>query len=207
LWDFINPNPNPDQMVTSEEPRKPTEPQQPQYDPNDPNLSLFNQQKYSTDSTRYEREFARFEKHQKHMKELRGFILDTTYIGHRPLIRDLQSIKEMLEKLKGKFAPKERREKALLTERANDLATPKSGTKPRNFSKEWRDLIVDMNLANYSEIPKFHEIWSNRLIEFDLDMATSGLTKDPDIDSVIDAFDLWTENFVKPKQSSTQDIT
>jgi hypothetical protein len=91
---------------------------------------------------------------------------------------------------------------------------------PRKFSKEWRDLIVNIN---YSEIPverlarffikgtatvapKFHEIWSNRLIEFDLDMATSGLTKEPDIDSVIDAFDLWTENFVKTKQSSTQDI-
>ena len=77
----------------------------------------------------------------------------------------------------------------------------------KDFSKKWRDLIVDMNLVNFDEIPVqllardfikgtagiapgFYKIWSNRLLGFDLDLSTSGLIEEPKIHSILDAFDL-----------------
>ncbi|KAL3712554.1 hypothetical protein TMatcc_001253 [Talaromyces marneffei ATCC 18224] len=100
---------------------------------------------------------------------------------------------------------------------------PKRGIKPKDLSQKWRDLIMDMRLCGFrgvseeqltrdfiaaSEhvIPKFHDIWSNRMLEFDLDLETSGLIQAPTVDRIIEVFDTWAENAPKPQQASNRDM-
>ncbi|KAE8547616.1 hypothetical protein EYB25_009409 [Talaromyces marneffei] len=180
-------------------------------------------QTYQTDMTAYQFDQIRYQEHQTRMKKVRGHILNTVYVGHKPIIRDISDVKEIVKKLQGKLGPKEGREKSLLTKRERELTQPKRGMKPKELVKKWRDLRMDMNLTNFTAIPseqltrdfidstegvlpKFHDTWSTRIIDLDSGMSDSLLKKVLDIDDIMDSFDRWVEDYAKSERPSQRDI-
>ncbi|EED13808.1 hypothetical protein TSTA_100530 [Talaromyces stipitatus ATCC 10500] len=221
VWDYIDPDPN--RMMLEPAPAKPKEPVAPEIDLSKPSEAQLLLQKYQIEANIYDRQLNRYEKHQKRMKQIRSYILDTVYIEHKPLIRDLSEVSEILKKLKEKLAPKENREKISLLKRHRELTIPKKGMKPKELAKKWRELRMDMNLAKFDGIsseqlardfidstegvlPKFHDTWTTTLLQFDLGSGMNTLEKEPTIDQVLDEFDSWTEAFAKKDSSLKNDI-
>ncbi|QGA18636.1 hypothetical protein EYB26_006321 [Talaromyces marneffei] len=225
VWEYINPNPNPDDMELDSAPTKPIRPTKPTLSDQAQNAAnnVLLTQTYQTDMTAYQFDQIRYQEHQTRMKKVRGHILNTVYVGHKPMIRDISDVKEIVKKLQGKLGPKEGREKSLLTKRERELTQPKRGMKPKELVKKWRDLRMDMNLANFTAIPseqltrdfidstegvlpKFHDTWSTRIIDLDSGMSDSLLKKVPDIDDIMDSFDRWVEDYTKSERPSQRDI-
>ncbi|EED14665.1 hypothetical protein TSTA_041430 [Talaromyces stipitatus ATCC 10500] len=130
----------------------------------------------------------------------------------------------MIKLLKEKLAPKENREKALLIKRERELTIPKRGTKPKELAKKWRELLMDMNLANFKALtseqlardfidstegvlPKFHELWSTTLLQYDLNSKMSTLSEPPTIEGILNEFDSWTDAYAKKELNPKPDIT
>ncbi|EED18988.1 hypothetical protein TSTA_126960 [Talaromyces stipitatus ATCC 10500] len=84
VWEYINPDPN--WMVLESTPAKPTEPVAPKIDFSKTSEAQLLLQKYQIKSNTYKRQLSRYEKHQKCMKYICSYILDTVYIGHKPMI-------------------------------------------------------------------------------------------------------------------------
>lgn len=217
LWQYINPT----GMRIQRTP--PTDPPKPAIDLNNLAYTKILREEWAVNKSTYLAEMGEYRLYEKRIREIRAFILDTVHLGHKYLIREQQDVPEMIAILKRKLAPKPNQEKARLTKMHRELCMPKSGTKPKDLSKNWRQLIMDMRLAEFEEvseytltrdfisasehvIPKFHDIWSNRMIEYDLDFETAGLIEPPTIDRLIDAFDVYADNMPKPRQSSNRDI-
>ncbi|EED13249.1 conserved hypothetical protein [Talaromyces stipitatus ATCC 10500] len=203
VWEYINPDPN--RMVLEPAPAKPMEPVAPEIDFNKTSEAQLLLQKYQIESNTYERQLSRFEKHQKRMKHIHSYILDTVYIGHKPMIREISEVSEIIRELKKKLAPKPNREKI------------------KRINSEMRDLIIDMRFAKFTEIPddrlardfikttediltKFYETWTTRMIEFDLDSGATSLIEAPTVDEIISQFERWEEVYAKSNETSRRDI-
>ncbi|EED22755.1 hypothetical protein TSTA_062420 [Talaromyces stipitatus ATCC 10500] len=171
----------------------------------------------------YEHNKARYEKHIERMTNVKNYILDTVELGHQSEIRQMEDIKEIIRTLKRRFALTEQRENDLLLSRERSLLNPKRTQRPKEWAEKWRTLVLDMKLANFYELsdtrlardfiqstaeiaPKFHDIWSTRILEYDMGLDTSGLTEIPDINEIIGTFDKWVEANNKLESSHRRDI-
>lgn len=63
-------------------------------------------QTYQTDMTAYQFDQIRYQEHQTRMKKVRGHILNTVYVGHKPIIRDISDVKEIVKSFKESLALK-----------------------------------------------------------------------------------------------------
>ncbi|EED14304.1 conserved hypothetical protein [Talaromyces stipitatus ATCC 10500] len=218
VWEYINPDPN--RMVLEPAPAKPTEPVAPEIDFSKTSEAQLLLQKYQIESNTYERQLSRYEKHQKRMKHMRSYILDTVYIGHKPMIREISEVSEIIRKLRKSLLQTNREE---LYEQHRELIMTKNSLKPKELIQKWRDLIIDMKFAKFTEIPddrltrdfikttenvlpKFYETWTTRMIEFDLDSGATNLIEIPTVDEIISQFEQWEEVYTKSNPPSRRDI-
>ncbi|EED12020.1 hypothetical protein TSTA_000920 [Talaromyces stipitatus ATCC 10500] len=154
----------------------------------------------------YEHNKAQYEKHIEQMTNVKNYILDTIELGHQSEIQQMEDIKEIIRTLKRRFALTEQRENDLLLNQERSLLNLKRTQRPKEWAEKWRTLVLDMKLANFYELldtrlardfiqstveiaPKFHDIWSTRILKYDMGLDTSGLTEIPDINEIIGTFD------------------
>lgn len=222
VWEYINPDRN--RMILEPAPLKPIEPTEPVITPENEAREATLWQKYAAQMDVYQIKLARYEKHRKRMNDIRSFIIDTIDIEHKPLIHEIFDVSEMISTLEAKLAPKPKWEKSLLTNRHRELINLKRSMKPKDLSTKWRNLIVDMKFAKFDSIadeqlardfidstehvlPKFHNLWSTNLTQFDLDSSLSTLKKVPPIETLLNEFDVWTQKIEKQDKPSKGDVT
>jgi hypothetical protein len=85
----------------------------------------------------------------------------------------------------------------------------KRGMKPKDFSKKWRDLIVEMKFAKFDNIkpeqiardfvsstatvlPRFHNMWATNITQFDMGSSLCSIKQVPPIETLLNEFDSWT---------------
>ena len=222
VWEYIDPDEN--RMVLEPAPLRPIEPIEPVITDENRHKSAELWQEYDAKSSVYDRKLARYKEHQKSMRKIRSFILDTIDVEHKPMITDIRDVSEIVRQLEAKLAPKPNWEKTVLNNRYRELTNVKRGIKPRDFSKKWRDLIVDMRFAKFDDIkserisrdfvestehvlPRFYDLWSTNLIQFDMNSSLSTIKEVPPIEMLLLEFDSWTQKLEKSSSPSRKDIT
>ncbi|EED21271.1 hypothetical protein TSTA_085020 [Talaromyces stipitatus ATCC 10500] len=224
VWDYVNPSPLRTHEVEPA-PEKPVKPPFPDSimpnqneDPEVEKLALMRFQMelqlYEQHYQRYKDEKARYEKHQERLDAVRSYIFDTVELGHHPRIRMKQTVLEMTQELREEFALQPEQEHELINERYRDLLTPKRGMKPKDWISKWENLLLDMQLTDFNEIPekrmsrdfirssafiapKFAESWTTTLIELDTGLEVLhrkiGLDSVPGIRDMIKIFEQWVK--------------
>ncbi|EED15707.1 reverse transcriptase family protein [Talaromyces stipitatus ATCC 10500] len=196
VWDYVNPSPLRTHEVEPA-PEKPVKPPFPDSimpnqnkDPEVEKLALMRFQMelqlYEQHYQRYKDEKARYEKHQERLDA----------------------------ELQEEFALQPEQEHELINERYRDLLTPKRGMKPKDWISKWENLLLDMQLTDFNEIPekrmsrdfirssafiapKFAESWTTTLIELDTGLEVLhrkiGLDSVPGIRDMIKIFEQWVK--------------
>jgi hypothetical protein len=236
VWDYVNPSPLPSTEVepAPQKPIQPVEPDEPMIDPDtsseEERLILM---RYQTELQKYERRYQRYvvekgtyDKHQERLDAVRSFILDTVAQGHHPRILMKPTVLEMMQELEDEFALQPDQEHELINERYRELTNSKRGTKPEDWIAKWENLLLDMQLANFNEIPdkrmardfirssaniapKFAESWTTTLIELDTGLEVLhrkvGLDSVPTIRQMIKIFEQWVRSQRNVLNGSKQD--
>lgn len=221
IWEYIDPDRN--RMILEPAPLKPIEPAEPVITEENEAREEALWRKYAAQMDAYEIKLAQYEKHKKRMTDIRSYIIDTIDVEHKPLIKEIFDVAEMIRALEEKLAPKPNWEKTQLSNRYHELAIAKRGIRPKELSAKWREFMVDMQFANFDNIkpeqlardfvnstehvlPEFYTLWSTNLLQFDLDSSLNTLKKVPTVEKLLNEFDVWSQRTKKQSMSSRTDI-
>jgi hypothetical protein len=221
VWEYIDPDEN--KMQLEPAPAKPIKPIEPVRTAENRDEMPLLIQIWQVRCENYDREINRYEKFEKRMRKIRTYLLDTIEVEHRTEVRELSEVRNMIKYLEEKLAPKPSLEKAKLNQRYRELLSPKRGIKPKEFTRKWRELLVDMKFAKYDLVtedamgrefiestehvlPKFHDNWTTKLLNYDLGYEQDGLSKLPHISRLLNDFDVWAERTDKVHSPSRNDV-